>query len=162
MHVCVCMYVYGVLFYVKVMVGRVVRVIHSLSQRISLYPVIIRLLCRVWRERDEVFVHLHKLLVAPHPHHTPPEICGEITLAKVATVHDICHSRLVFVLEGSGEILVFGRPELHAEEMIGLVLQFLTEFSLQNPSMSAGNDDGTTMAMSVKSLHQLCLAEVLS
>jgi len=51
------------------------------------------------------------------------------------------------------------RPELHAEEMIGLVLQFLTEFSLQNPSVSAENDDGT-MAMSVKSLHYLCSSEV--
>ena len=57
---------------------------------------------------------------------------------------------------------MFGRPELHAEEMIGLVLQFLAEFSLQNPSMSTGNDDGSTMAMSVKSLHQLCSSEVPS
>lgn len=129
----------------KVMVGRVVRVIHGLSQRVSLYPVIIRLLCKVWLERDEVFVHLHKLLVAPLPHHTPPEVCREIVLAKVATVHDICHSR----------------PELHAEEMVGLVLQFLTEFSLQNPSVSAGGDDGAMMAMSVKSLHQLCLSELV-
>ena len=55
---------------------------------------------------------------------------------------------------------MFGRPELHAEEMVGLVLQFLTEFSLQNPSVSAGGDVGTMMAMSVKSLHQLCLSEV--
>ena len=83
-----------VLLHVKVMVGRVVRVIHGLSQRVSLYPVIIRLLCKVWLERDEVFVHLHKLLVAPLPRHTPPEVCREIVLAKVATVHDICHNRL--------------------------------------------------------------------
>lgn len=77
------------------MVGRVVRVIHGLSEKVSLYPVIIRLLCKVWLEKDEVFVHLHKLLVAPLPRHTPPEVCREITLAKVATVCDICHSRLV-------------------------------------------------------------------
>lgn len=140
--------------------GRVVRVIHSLSQRVSLYPVIIRLLCKVWLEKDEVFVHLHKLLVAPLPCHTPPEVCREITLAKVATVHDICHGRLVSVFLGLVEILMFGRPELHAEEMVGLVLQFLTEFSLQNPSVSAGNDDGAMMAMTVKSLHRLCLSEV--
>ena len=84
------------------MVGRVVHVIHGLGQKISLYPIIIRLLCKVWLEKDEVFVHLHKLLVAPPPHHTPPEICGEITLAKVATVHDICHSRLGVVFVSSG------------------------------------------------------------
>lgn len=54
---------------------------------------------------------------------------------------------------------MLGRPELHSEEMIGLVLQFLTEFSLQNPSMSVENDDGSTMAMSVESLHRLCLSE---
>lgn len=60
----------------------------------------------------------------------------------------------------SVEILMFGRPELHAEEMIGLVLQFLTEFSLQNPSVSAENDD-SAMAMTVKSLHWLCSSEVL-
>lgn len=58
------------------------------------------------------------------------------------------------------EVLIFTRPELHAEEMIGLVLQFLTEFSLQNPSVSAENDDGT-MALAVKSLHYLCSSEVL-
>lgn len=146
------------------MVGHVVRAIHSLSQRASLYPIIIRLLCKVWLEKDEVFVHLHKLLVAPLPRHTPPELCGEITLAKVATVHDICHSRLVsvFIIICLVEILMFARPELHAEEMTGLVLQYLTEFSLQNPSMAAGNDDGTMMAMSVKSLHQLCLSEVFT
>ena len=144
------------------MVGRVVRVIHGFSERVTLFPVIIRLLCKVWLEKDEVFVHLHKLLVAPLPRHTPPEVCREITLARVATVCDICHSRLVTLLLNFVEILlVFDRPELHAEEMVGLVLQFLTEFSLQNPSMSAGNDDGTMMAMSVKSLHQLCLSEVI-
>ena len=138
------------------------RVIHGLSQKISLYPVIIRLLCKVWHERDEVFSHLHKLLVAPLPHHTPPELCKEITLAKVATVHDVCHSRSVVVLSsGDHLVTISDRPELHADEMIGLVLQFLTEFSLQNPSVSAGNDDGSTMAMSVISLHSLCSAEVL-
>ena len=139
-----------------------VRVIHGLSEKVSLYPVIIRLLCKVWLEKDEVFVHLHKLLVAPLPRHTPPEVCREITLAKVATVCDICHSRLVSMLLGIVELpMMFDRPELHAEEMVGLVLQFLTEFSLQNPSMSAGNDDGTMMALSVKSLHRLCLSEVI-
>ena len=61
---------------------------------------------------------------------------------------------------GDQLVTIYDRPELHADEMIGLVLQFLTEFSLQNPSVSAGNDDGTTMAMSVKSLHSLCSAEV--
>ena len=69
---------------------------------------------------------------------------------------------LVSVLLGFVELLmVFDRPELHAEEMVGLVLQFLTEFSLQNPSVSAGNDDGTVMALSVRSLHQLCSSEVI-
>ena len=80
------------------MVGRVVRIIHSFSERVTLFPVIIRLLCKVWLEKDDVFVHLHKLLVAPLPHHTPPDVCREITLARVATVCDICHNRLVTLL----------------------------------------------------------------
>ncbi|XP_065912332.1 focadhesin-like isoform X2 [Dysidea avara] len=128
----------------KVMLPLVVRVIHSLSRRVSLYPIIIRLLCKMWRERDGVFAHLHKLLLAPPPQHTPPEICREIVIAKVTSIHDICQYK----------------PELHGEEIIGLVLQCVVDFSLQNPSVSAGKDDGV-MAMVIRSLYLLCYSEIV-
>jgi len=142
------------------MLPLVVRVIHSLSRRVSLYPVILRLLCKMWRERDGVFAHLHKLLLAPPPQHTPPDVYREIVIAKVTSAHDICQykSGLTFVLH-ENTLCCCHRPELHGEEIIGLILQFVADFSLQNPSVSAGKDD-EIMAMVIRSLYLLCSSEV--
>jgi len=143
------------------MLPLVVRVIHSLSRRVSLYPVILRLLCKMWRERDGVFAHLHKLLLAPPPQHTPPDVCREIVIAKVTSVHDICQYKSVSFAFYENTLCCCHchRPELHGEEVIGLVLQFVVDFSLQNPSVSAGKDDGI-MAMVIQSLYLLCSSEV--
>jgi len=141
------------------MLPLVVRVIQSLSRRVSLYPVILRLLCKMWRERDGVFGHLYKLLLAPPPQHTPPDVCREIVIAKVTSVHDICQYKSVSFALNANTLCCCHRPELHGEEVIGLVLQFVADFSLQNPSVSAGKDDGI-MAMVIRSLYLLCSAEV--
>ena len=142
------------------MLPLVVRVIHSLSRKVSLYPIIIRLLCKMWQERDSVFAHLHKLLLAPPPQHTPPEVCREILISKVTSVHDICQYKSVqYATNFHCVNTLCNRPELHGEEVIGLVLQFVSNFSLQNPSVSAGKDDGI-MAMVIRSLYLLCSSEV--
>nr|DBA28163.1 TPA: hypothetical protein GDO54_008565 [Pyxicephalus adspersus] len=123
----------------KVCVPQILRSLHMIGSNSRLQPVAVRLMTSLWEKQDRVYPELQKLIAVADSQSlsTGKETQWEKTVAKAATIRDICRQR----------------PYQHAADMLAAITQVLNE--CPKP------DQATPVALVLQGLHALCQAEVV-
>ncbi|KAG8595358.1 hypothetical protein GDO81_001504 [Engystomops pustulosus] len=122
----------------KVCVPQILRAIQMIGSTTQLQPVNLRLMTSLWERQDRVYPELQKLIAKADSHclSTGRETQWEKTVAKAATIRDICKLR----------------PYQHGADMLAAITQVLNEYTKP--------DQATPAALVLQGLHALCQAEV--
>ncbi|XP_018420967.1 PREDICTED: focadhesin [Nanorana parkeri] len=123
----------------KVCVPQILRSLQMIGSASKLQPVVLRLMTSLWEKQDRVYPELQKLIAAADSQclSTGKETQWEKTVAKAATIRDICRQR----------------PYQHGADMLAAITQVLNE--CPNP------DQATPVALVLQGLQALCQAEVV-
>ncbi|XP_068090504.1 focadhesin [Hyperolius riggenbachi] len=123
----------------KVCVPQILRSLQMIGNAAKLQPLALRLMTSLWEKQDRVYPELQKLIAIANSQclSTGKETQWEKTVAKAATIRDICKQR----------------PYPHAADMLAAITQVLTE--CPKP------DQATPVALVLQGLHALIQAEVV-
>ncbi|XP_029462772.1 focadhesin [Rhinatrema bivittatum] len=123
----------------KVCVAQILRAIQILGSTPKLRAITLRLMTSLWEKQDRVYPELQKFMqVSDMPSQlVGKEIMWEKTIAKAASIRDICRQR----------------PYQHGADMLAAISQILNECSKP--------DQATPAALVLQGLHALCQAEVV-
>ncbi|XP_073492413.1 focadhesin [Aquarana catesbeiana] len=123
----------------KVCVPQILRSLQMIGSTSKLQPVVMRLMTTLWEKQDRVYPELQKLIAVADSQclSTSKETQWEKTVAKAATIRDICRQR----------------PYQHGADMLAAITQVLNE--CPKP------DQATPVALVMQGLHALCQAEVV-
>ncbi|KAM5191688.1 focadhesin [Mantella aurantiaca] len=123
----------------KVCVPQILRSLQMIGSTSKLQPVVLRLMTSLWEKQDRVYPELQKLIAIADSQclSTGKETQWEKTIAKAATIRDICRQR----------------PYQHGADMLAAITQVLNE--------CIKPDQATPVALVLQGLHALCQAEVV-
>ncbi|KAM3938350.1 focadhesin [Leptodactylus fuscus] len=123
----------------KVCVPQILRALQMIGNASQLQSITLRLMTSLWEKQDRVYPELQKLIAKVDSQclSTGKEIQWEKTVAKAATIRDICKQR----------------PYQHGADMLAAITQVLNEYTKP--------DQATPAALVLQGLHALCQAEVV-
>ncbi|XP_069818133.1 focadhesin [Dendropsophus ebraccatus] len=123
----------------KVCVPQILRALQIISSTSQLQPITLRLMTSLWEKQDRIYPELQKMIAKADSQFlsTGKEIQWEKTVAKAATIRDICKQR----------------PYQHGADMLAAITQVLNEYTKP--------DQATPAALVLQGLHALCHAEVV-
>ncbi|XP_053321855.1 focadhesin [Spea bombifrons] len=123
----------------KVCVPQILRALQMLGSTSQLQPITLRLMTSLWEKQDRVYPELQKWIAMTDTHSLSAgkETQWEKTVAKAATIRDICRQR----------------PYQHGSDMLAAITQVLNE--CPKP------DQASPVALALQGLHALCQAEVV-
>ncbi|KAM9329744.1 focadhesin [Gastrophryne carolinensis] len=123
----------------KVCVSQILRSLNMVANTPKLQPIALRLVTSLWEKQDRVYPELQKLIAVVDSQclTTGKDTMWEKTIAKAATIRDICRQR----------------PYQHGADMLAAITQVLNECTKP--------DQGTPVALALQGLHALCQSEVV-
>ncbi|XP_063770232.1 focadhesin isoform X2 [Pseudophryne corroboree] len=123
----------------KVCVPQILRALQMIGSTSKLQPITLRLMTLLWEKQDRVYPELQKLIAKADSQclSTGKDIQWEKTIAKAATIRDICKQR----------------PYQHGADMLSAITQVLNECTKP--------DQATPAVLVLQGLHHLFQAEVV-
>ncbi|XP_075682044.1 focadhesin isoform X2 [Rhinoderma darwinii] len=123
----------------KVCVPQILRALQMIGSASQLQPITLRLMTCLWEKQDRVYPELQKLIAKADSQSASigKETQWEKTVAKAATIRDICKQR----------------PYQHGADMLAAITQVLNEYIKP--------DQATPAALVLQGLHALCQAEIV-
>ncbi|KAM4809794.1 focadhesin [Rhinophrynus dorsalis] len=123
----------------KVCVAHILRALQMLGSTEKLQPITLRLMTCLWEKQDRIYPEVQKLMALSDTQSlsTGKDTQWEKTVAKAATVRDICRQR----------------PYQHGADMLAAITRVLNECTKP--------DQATPVALVLQGLHALCQAEVV-
>ncbi|KAM8960539.1 focadhesin [Pelodytes ibericus] len=123
----------------KLCVPQILRALQMLGSTSKLQPITLRLMTSLWEKQDRVYPELQKWMAMTDTQALSigKETQWEKTVAKSATIRDICRQR----------------PYQHGADMLAAITQVLNECTKP--------DQATPAALVLQGLHALCKAEVV-
>ncbi|XP_040273158.1 focadhesin [Bufo bufo] len=123
----------------KVCVPQILRALQMIGSTSKLQPITLRLMTSLWEKQDRVYPELQKLIAKADSQSLSigKETQWEKTVAKAATIRDICKQR----------------PYQHGADMLAAITQVVNECTKP--------DHSTPAALVLQGLHALCQAEVV-
>ncbi|XP_066460428.1 focadhesin [Eleutherodactylus coqui] len=123
----------------KVCVPQILRTLQMIGSTPQLQPITLRLMTSLWEKQDRVYPELQKLITKADSQcqSIGKETQWEKTVAKAATIRDICKQR----------------PYQHGADMLAAITQVLNEYTKP--------DQATPAALVLQGIHALCQAEVV-
>ncbi|XP_075066622.1 focadhesin isoform X2 [Mixophyes fleayi] len=123
----------------KVCVPQILRTLQMIGSTSKLQPITLRLMTLLWEKQDRVYPELQKLIAKADSQclSTGKDVQWEKTIAKAATIRDICKQR----------------PYQHGADMLSAITQVLNECTKP--------DQATPAALVLQGLHHLFQAEVV-